>query len=142
MPVGTKALLTRIVDAYAVTTAGNASEIRLAQLAENRLMAGRADKTDKCRNLLDGVVDNSAKTAIVRDEIRELVVEVRDAAGVPELPARLRELGFVEGEAVRVLRRGQPGGEPLAVRVGVSTFALRRAEARCVRVVPAGGGGT
>jgi ferrous iron transport protein A len=71
-----------------------------------------------------------------------IVVEVRDAAGVPELPARLRELGFVEGEAVRVLRRGQPGGEPLAVRVGVSTFALRRAEAHCVLVAPAGGGRT
>ncbi|EGK72315.1 Putative Fe2+ transport system protein A, FeoA [Methyloversatilis universalis FAM5] len=49
----------------------------------------------------------------------------------------MRELGFIEGEPVQVLRRGQPGGEPLAVRVGVSTFALRRAEAACIQVVPA-----
>lgn len=54
-----------------------------------------------------------------------------------EWVARLRELGFIEGEPVQVLRRGQPGGEPLAVRVGVSTFALRRAEAACIQVVPA-----
>jgi ferrous iron transport protein A len=67
------------------------------------------------------------------------VVDVRDESGVPEWPSRLRELGFVEGEEVCVLRRGQPGGEPLAVRVGGSTFALRRAEAGCVQVVPADG---
>ena len=64
-----------------------------------------------------------------------VVAGLDDHAGVPELLARLRELGFMEGEPVRVLRRGQPGGDPLAVRVGVSTFALRRTEAACVRVV-------
>ena len=32
--------------------------------------------------------------------------------------------------------RSQPGGDPLAVRVGQSTFALRRAEAACVLVQP------
>lgn len=49
---------------------------------------------------------------------------------------RLEELGFLPGERVLVLTRGQPGGDPLAVRVGHSTFALRRAEASCVRVRP------
>jgi ferrous iron transport protein A len=49
------------------------------------------------------------------------------------LPARLRELGFVDGEEVRVLMRGLRGG-PLAVRIGGSTFALRVAEAECVLV--------
>jgi ferrous iron transport protein A len=49
---------------------------------------------------------------------------------------RLEELGFLPGERVLVLTRGVPGGEPLAVRVGHSTFALRRAEAACVRVRP------
>lgn len=65
-----------------------------------------------------------------------IVVGLDEQAGFPALRLRLRELGFMEGEPVRVLRRGQPGNEPLAVRVGVSTFALRRAEAACVRVVP------
>jgi ferrous iron transport protein A len=49
---------------------------------------------------------------------------------------RLEELGFLPGERVLVLTRGQPGGDPLAVRVGHSTFALRRVEASCVRVRP------
>lgn len=70
-----------------------------------------------------------------------IVSDVRDD-GMHEWAARLRELGFINGETVCVLRRGQPGGEPLAVRVGVSTFALRRAEAACVRVVPADGAGS
>lgn len=50
---------------------------------------------------------------------------------------RLEELGFLPGEAVTVLARGQPGGDPLSIRVGHSTFALRRAEAACVQVRPA-----
>jgi ferrous iron transport protein A len=63
-----------------------------------------------------------------------VVTGLDEHAGLPELQRRLRELGFMEGEPVRVLRRGQPGGEPLAVRIGASTFALRRVEAACVRV--------
>ncbi len=47
---------------------------------------------------------------------------------------RLIELGFLPGEATAILARGQPGNEPLAVRVGLSTFALRRVEAACVMV--------
>lgn len=49
---------------------------------------------------------------------------------------RLMELGFVEGEPVRVLRRGPGGREPLAVQVGQTQFALRWVEAQCVRVQP------
>jgi ferrous iron transport protein A len=51
-------------------------------------------------------------------------------------PQRLEEIGFLPGERVIVLRRGVPGGDPLAVRIGHSTFALRRAEAACVHVRP------
>jgi ferrous iron transport protein A len=50
------------------------------------------------------------------------------------LTQRLEELGFLPGEHVAVLARGAPGREPLAVRIGHSTFALRRSEAACVRV--------
>jgi ferrous iron transport protein A len=67
------------------------------------------------------------------------VTEVLEYSHAPEWAQRLRELGFIDGEAVCVLRRGQPGGEPLAVRVGVSTFALRRAEAACILVAAASG---
>ena len=47
---------------------------------------------------------------------------------------RLMEIGFVQGAQLRVIAFGQPGDDPIGVRVGgrggVSTFALRRAEAR------------
>jgi Fe2+ transport system protein FeoA len=50
------------------------------------------------------------------------------------LLARLRDLGFVAGARCEVIARMWPAGDPLVVRVGGSTFALRRAEAAAVRV--------
>ena len=62
------------------------------------------------------------------------VADVQASSAVlAELPARLRELGFLEGEEVEVLATGLSGG-PLAVRVGETTFALRVREAECVTV--------
>jgi ferrous iron transport protein A len=49
---------------------------------------------------------------------------------------RLAELGFLPGEAVRVVARGLMAREPIAVRVGTGTFALRLFEAACIRVCP------
>ena len=53
---------------------------------------------------------------------------------------RLIEIGFVQGASLRVIAFGQPGDDPIGVRVGgrggVSTFALRRNEAACVWVWP------
>ena len=68
------------------------------------------------------------------------VHEVVYPTTVMNWPQRLEEIGFLPGERVVVLRRGVAGGDPLAVRVGHSTFALRRSEAACVqvRVRPAG----
>jgi ferrous iron transport protein A len=50
------------------------------------------------------------------------------------LLARLRDLGFVPGARCEVVARMWLGGDPLAVRIGGSTFALRRAEASAVHV--------
>jgi ferrous iron transport protein A len=50
------------------------------------------------------------------------------------LLARLRDLGFVAGARCEVVARMWPAGDPLVVRIGGSTFALRRAEAAAVRV--------
>ncbi|HEU5133965.1 MAG TPA: FeoA family protein [Steroidobacteraceae bacterium] len=50
------------------------------------------------------------------------------------LLARLRDLGFVAGARCQVIARMWPVGDPLVVRIGGSTFALRRAEAAAVRV--------
>ena len=47
---------------------------------------------------------------------------------------RLLEIGFLPGESVRVIAHGYPGHDPLAVRVGHTTFALRSHEAALVRV--------
>ena len=53
-----------------------------------------------------------------------------------ELALRLVEIGFVPGEAVCIVASGVPGREPLAVRLGRTTFALRRREASLIRVAP------
>ncbi|MBS0391260.1 MAG: ferrous iron transport protein A [Comamonadaceae bacterium] len=47
---------------------------------------------------------------------------------------RLMEIGFLPGEPVSVIARGFPAADPLAVRVGQATFALRRHEAQQVLV--------
>ena len=53
-----------------------------------------------------------------------------------DLARRLMELGFVPGERIRMLKRGMPGGEPLAIKVGNATFALRRFEAALISIQP------
>jgi len=63
-----------------------------------------------------------------------VITEVSAPAHAPEWARWLEELGFIPGERVTLLTRGMPGGDPLVIRVGQSTFALRRAEAACVRV--------
>lgn len=47
---------------------------------------------------------------------------------------RLRDLGFVRGEPVRLVASGPIGGDPLLVQVGFTRFALRQGEARRVLV--------
>jgi ferrous iron transport protein A len=49
---------------------------------------------------------------------------------------RLLEIGFLPGETVRVIAHGYPGHDPLAVRVGHTTFALRSHEAALAQVRP------
>ncbi len=47
---------------------------------------------------------------------------------------RLLELGFVQGETIRIVAESFPGRDPIAVRVGTATFALRRHEAAMIHV--------
>ena len=47
---------------------------------------------------------------------------------------RLLELGFVQGETIRIVAESFPGRDPIAVRVGTATFALRRHEAALIHV--------
>jgi ferrous iron transport protein A len=62
------------------------------------------------------------------------VVGVQAPAAQPDWGRWLAEIGFLPGERVQLLGRAVPGGDPLVVRVGDSTFALRVAEAACVQV--------
>lgn len=50
------------------------------------------------------------------------------------LVLRLIEIGFLPGETLRVVAHGHPGREPIAVRLGHTTFALRRHEAAFIQV--------
>ena len=56
------------------------------------------------------------------------------AAAFTPTERRLIELGFVSGERVEVLAQAMPGGDPFVVRVGTTTFALRRREVETVWV--------
>ena len=59
---------------------------------------------------------------------------VDDHAALPahEMERRLIEMGFVEGAEVSVLHEGLFGRDPIAVRVGSTTVALRRREAMSI----------
>lgn len=72
-----------------------------------------------------------------------IVESVRDVhsadggAAHDSIARRLRELGFVAGEPVRVVARGPVGADPLLIQIGFTRFALRRSEAARVLVKPA-----
>lgn len=61
-------------------------------------------------------------------------MNVTAPADQPDWAEWLAQIGFLPGERVQILARNLPGGDPLVVRVGDSTFALRRAEAACIQV--------
>lgn len=69
---------------------------------------------------------------------RALVVRVEDHAQGDVISGRLRSIGFVPGEQISVQTYGPFGREPLLVQVGMTRFALRRAEAARVIVEKAG----
>lgn len=58
-----------------------------------------------------------------------LVESVQELHANDAIARRLKELGFVKGEDVRLVARGPIGGEPLLVQVGFTRFALRLTEA-------------
>jgi len=49
---------------------------------------------------------------------------------------RLRHFGFDEGMTVETLHLGPFGRDPIAIRVGRMTVAIRRRHAGAVRVIP------
>lgn len=80
------------------------------------------------------VIDSQAQSlADLPYGVAAIVASVDATAIGTGIARRLAEIGFLPGEAIRVLAR-VPGGDPIAVRIGSSTFALRRHEASCIRV--------
>ncbi|EMR0602497.1 ferrous iron transport protein A [Stenotrophomonas maltophilia] len=63
-----------------------------------------------------------------------VVESVQDLHANDAIARRLRELGFVKGEEVRLVAKGPVGGEPLLVQVGFTRFALRISEAKRIVV--------
>jgi ferrous iron transport protein A len=67
---------------------------------------------------------------------RVVSVSATDSSAPADVGRRLAELGFLPGEAVRIVARGLLKRAPIAVRIGTGTFALRLFEAACIRVCP------
>jgi len=76
----------------------------------------------------------SLRLSQLANGITARVTAVQPTSGADSIAGRLMELGFVAGEAVRVLASGPMGGEPLLVQVGYTRFALRRAEAARIEI--------
>jgi ferrous iron transport protein A len=80
--------------------------------------------------------------ASLRKGARGVVVDVQDDAqslgdeAQSTVSRRLLELGFVPGESLEVVEEIWPGGDPMAIRLGNTTFALRRREASAILVEP------
>jgi len=78
--------------------------------------------------------------ATLRKGARGVVTDVRDDAqslgdeAHSTISRRLLELGFIPGEPIEIVEEIWPGGDPIAVRLGNTTFALRRREAGAVMV--------
>lgn len=62
------------------------------------------------------------------------VLNVQDNHPNDAIAMRLRDLGFVAGEAVSLIAQGPFGADPLLVQVGFTRFALRRSEAARIEV--------
>jgi ferrous iron transport protein A len=60
------------------------------------------------------------------------VTAVIASPDAPEWATWLNDLGFRPLARVSVLMRAAMGGDPLLVRIGSTSFALRKAEAECI----------
>jgi ferrous iron transport protein A len=101
---------------------------RLGAVAAERITA-----VDRCAAVQHAVRLADLATGAVA---RVVAVAAADAGGSADLGRRLAELGFLPGERLRIVARGFMGREPIAVRIGTGTFALRQFEAACIQVSP------
>ena len=83
-------------------------------------------------------VGESAMVSYVSAQDQTTHSDESSSGDLSDIARRLKELGFVQGEEVKILHKGYFGGEPLAVRVGQSTFALRNFEAGLIGITKIG----
>ncbi|WP_230404582.1 MULTISPECIES: FeoA family protein [Undibacterium] len=91
-----------------------------------------SEMTMEGRNAISSL-PNLAQVAIGE---RFVVRSILANGGAPEWQQQLEDIGFIVGEPVTLMAKGAFGGDPLVVRIGLSTFALRKAEAACILVEP------
>jgi ferrous iron transport protein A len=91
-----------------------------------------ADKRLQCEQFLFELVP--VRLSELPKGAHAVVDRVHDAHAADPIARRLRDLGFVDGESVRVVAVGPMGGDPVLIQIGFTRFALRRAEAARVSV--------
>ncbi|MBT6184361.1 MAG: ferrous iron transport protein A [Betaproteobacteria bacterium] len=62
------------------------------------------------------------------------IIDVTQESADDSIARRLRDLGFVKGEEVKLVTYGPLGRDPLLVQIGFTRFALRVSEASRVEV--------
>ncbi|WP_067646357.1 FeoA family protein [Dokdonella koreensis] len=70
----------------------------------------------------------------LQKNIPAVVTGVVDTGADDPIARRLRELGFVAGEPIRIVASAPLGRDPVLVQIGSTRFALRQSEAARVEV--------
>lgn len=89
-------------------------------------------------NRIDSIMPKDVEhLALLKKGDCATVTGLAATAGVEQtaMKMRLLELGFAPGEKIRVVAESFPRRDPMAVRVGNTTFALRRHEAALIHIV-------
>jgi ferrous iron transport protein A len=89
---------------------------------ETQAIQSLAQLRKGAKGIVSGISDSGAEKVYLGDSLGSSVAR------------RLVELGFIAGERIEVIEEVRPGGDPIAVRIGCSIFALRRREAQAVLI--------
>lgn len=108
----------------------NSINIDMATPANFTKPASAAPRQSPQRSISDEVKKLADIAIGEKCVVRQLIAPL----GMPEWLMQLEDIGFITGEPVTLMARGAFGGDPLVIRIGLSTFALRKAEAACVLV--------
>lgn len=82
-----------------------------------------------------GFMDTGSMTIGLDRLVRGKIGRVASFEGSDQkLVAKLREIGFAEGDEVELLGKGWLGGAPLSIRLNRTVIALRKGEAALIQV--------